>query len=116
MFEFIDRRSDAQTPPMIKVSVIIQAILFFGSLSHTARLNELGLLLAVVNALLYFLTLIAFWHLRRWSVISLIVLAVIPLLFFGPIQQAHPISVIVGLFIKVMLILPGFIYWNIMKW
>jgi hypothetical protein len=116
MFEFIDRRSDVPTPGLVKATVIIYAILTAGGMSGFARANALQLLILLISTILYILALIGFWNLRRWSVVAL---GLVNLISFLLVLQFPNVSVnplIMGFIIRCVLLAPGLVYWQRMRW
>ncbi len=112
------KKTDIRTPTLIKVMAVLYAWFILSGLYQVALRRGLPLIPAIVGIVAQVVVLIAFWNLRRWSVIGFLVLTVYGIsqlhMFFG---GAIPTNVLLATaVIRGFIIVPGIVYWRSMTW
>jgi hypothetical protein len=118
LFSFLDKKADTRTPILIKVMAVLYAWFIISALNQLVLRRDLPILPAILGIVIQVIVLVAFWNLRRWSVIGFLALTVYGLshlfmLYGGDI----PTNVLlVTALIRGFIIIPGLIYWRSMSW
>jgi hypothetical protein len=115
---FLDKKTDVRTPILIKVVAVVHAFFIVSTLSRLMFRGGLPGLPAVAGIGIQVLVLIAFWNMRRWSVIAFLVFAVYGLIQLSMIYDGNiPANVLLATaVVRGFVIVPGLVYWNSMSW
>ena len=121
--KIISKKIDIKTPWLIKIVAILNFISVISVSNRMFRylMNSewIDFILLFVSALLSILILVAFWNMRRWAVLALVIMALrsIPFLMeWSEILSLGSDFVIYSFLWRILLILPGFVYWKRMTW
>ena len=109
--QFIDKKSKAKTPILIKIVVIIQIWFLLNGLTKGA-----GFLtwVSLITSSLQVVALIAIWNLRKWGIIAFTVIAVLGFIMALPSADISVKIIFAIVLFRGIVIIPALIYWKLM--